>query len=51
MEGQEGENSALLKEGVGEQVEHGEGGGGDGGGRWVAILSNLPTLSSGGLST
>ena len=53
MEGQEGENSDLpkLEEGEGELVEQGEGGGGVGAGRWVAILSNLPTLSSGGLST
>ena len=58
IEGEEGEHSDLakLKEGEGEErggetLEHNEGGGGVGAGRWVAILSNLPTLSSGGLST
>ena len=54
MEGEQDENSDLakLKEGEGEEsLEHNEGGGGVGAGRWVAILSNLPTLSSGGLST
>ena len=57
-ESMEEDNSELakLKEGEGEggggeTLEHNEGGGGVGAGRWVAILSNLPTLSSGGLST
>ena len=56
-ESTEGEDSDLQQikegegEGGGELLEHDEGGGGGGAGRWVAILSNLPILSSGGLST